>query len=87
MCIRDRAIGNPYMIVVPTMGSDMDRKTEQEVFEDSVKVLNQLADIAEPYGAVSYTHLDVYKRQPLRLEYRNVKSMSNPVSRTKDSVF
>ena len=32
------------------MGPDMDRKTEQEVFEDSVKVLNKLADIAEPYG-------------------------------------
>lgn len=49
-CEVAQAIGNPYMIVVPTMGPDMDRKTEQEVFEDSVKVLNQLADIAEPYG-------------------------------------
>lgn len=49
-CEVAQAIGNKYMIVVPTMGPDMDRKTEQEVFEDSVKVLNQLADIAEPYG-------------------------------------
>ena len=49
-CKTAQAIGNPYMIVVPTMGPDMDRKTEAEVFEDSVKVLNQLADIAEPYG-------------------------------------
>lgn len=49
-CEVAQAIGNPYMIVVPTMGPDMDRKTEQEVFEDSVRVLNQLADIAEPYG-------------------------------------
>ena len=49
-CEVAQAIGNPYMIVVTTMGPDMDRKTEQEVFEDSVKVLNQLADIAEPYG-------------------------------------
>ncbi|MCQ5128628.1 sugar phosphate isomerase/epimerase [Butyricicoccus faecihominis] len=49
-CKTAEAIGNPYMIVVPTMGPDMDRKTEAEVFEDSVKVLNRLADIAEPYG-------------------------------------
>lgn len=49
-CEVAQAIGNPYMIVVPTMGPDMDRKTEQEVFEDSVKVLNRLADITEPYG-------------------------------------
>lgn len=49
-CEVAQAIGNPYMIVVPTMGPDMDRKTEAEVFEDSVKVLGQLADIAEPYG-------------------------------------
>lgn len=49
-CEVAQAIGNPYMIVVPTMGPDMDRKTEKEVFDDSVKVLNQLADIAEPYG-------------------------------------
>lgn len=49
-CKVAQAIGNPYMIVVPTMGPDMDRKTEAEVFEDSVKVLNELADIAEPYG-------------------------------------
>ncbi|NDL67500.1 sugar phosphate isomerase/epimerase family protein [Anaerotalea alkaliphila] len=49
-CQVAQAIGNPYMIVVPTMGDDMCRKTEAEVFEDSVSVLNKLADIAQPYG-------------------------------------
>ena len=43
-------IGNPYMIVVPTMTTEYCTKTEREVFEDSVEVLNKLADIAKPYG-------------------------------------
>lgn len=43
-------IGNPYIIVVPTMTAEICTKNEKEVFEDSVKVLNELADIAEPYG-------------------------------------
>ena len=49
-CEIAQQIGNPYMIVVPTMGDDMCCKTEVEVFEDSVKVLNELADIAKSYG-------------------------------------
>lgn len=49
-CKVAQQIGNPYMIVVPTMGPDMCKKTEKEVFDDSVEVLNKLADIAEPYG-------------------------------------
>lgn len=43
-------IGNPYMIVVPTMTPEYCTRNEQEVFEDSVKVLKELADIAAPYG-------------------------------------
>ena len=43
-------IGNPYMIVVPTMTPEYCTKNEMEVFEDSVKVLKELADIAAPYG-------------------------------------
>lgn len=49
-CEIAQAINNPYIIVVPTMGQDMIYKNEQEVFDDSVKVLNELADVAEPYG-------------------------------------
>ncbi len=49
-CTVAQNIGNPYIIVVPTMGEDMCKKSEKEVFEDSVAVLNRLADIAEPYG-------------------------------------
>lgn len=49
-CRIAKEIGNPYIIVVPTMTADICTKNEKEVFEDSVKVLNALADIAEPYG-------------------------------------
>lgn len=49
-CEVAKEIGNPYLIVVPTVAPDMDRKTEQEVLEDSISVLNRLADVAEPYG-------------------------------------
>lgn len=49
-CEISQKIGNPYIIVVPTMTEEVCTRNEQEVLEDSVKVLNQLADIAEPYG-------------------------------------
>lgn len=49
-CETAQAIGNPYLIVVPTVGEHVMNKNEKEVLEDSVKVLNELADIAEPYG-------------------------------------
>ncbi|MGL6202637.1 MAG: sugar phosphate isomerase/epimerase family protein [Lachnospiraceae bacterium] len=49
-CIVAKAIDNPYIIVVPTMTDDICTKDEKEVFDDSVAVLNKLADIAEPYG-------------------------------------
>jgi 2-keto-myo-inositol isomerase len=49
-CETSQAIGNRYMIVVPTMGPDMRLKNKDEVFKDSVEVLHKLADIAKPYG-------------------------------------
>lgn len=49
-CHIAREINNPYVIVVPTVTDELCTKDEQEVFEDSVMVLNKLADIAEPYG-------------------------------------
>lgn len=49
-CETAQAISNPYMIVVPTVRDDMVTKNEKEVLEDSVKVLNELADISKPYG-------------------------------------
>jgi len=49
-CEVAQKIGNPYIIVVPTVTNEICTKNEKEVFDDSVKVLNQLADIAEPYG-------------------------------------
>lgn len=49
-CTAAKEIGNPYIIVVPTMTADICTKDEKEVFDDSVKVLNELADVAESYG-------------------------------------
>lgn len=49
-CKTAQAIGNPYIIVVPTMTDAICTKDEKEVFDDSFEVLNKLADIAEPYG-------------------------------------
>lgn len=49
-CEMAQKIDNPYLIVVPTARDDMASKTEAEVFEDSVDVLNKLADVAKPYG-------------------------------------
>ncbi len=49
-CEVAQAIGNPYLIVVPTMGEGWDRKAAEEVFCDSVEVLHRLADLALPYG-------------------------------------
>jgi 2-keto-myo-inositol isomerase len=49
-CETAQAIGNPYLIVVPTMGEDMYQKTQREVFDDSTVVLDELASIAKPYG-------------------------------------
>ncbi len=49
-CEVAQKIQNPYIIVVPTVREGMEKLTEEEVFNDSVKVLNELADLAEPYG-------------------------------------
>jgi 2-keto-myo-inositol isomerase len=49
-CEIAQAIGNPYIIVVPTMSEGICLKNEKEVFDDSVRALSELADIAEPYG-------------------------------------
>jgi len=49
-CEMSQTIGNPYMIVVPTMGKEMHKKSKEEIFDDSVQILNQLADVAKPYG-------------------------------------
>lgn len=49
-CETAQAIGNPYIIVVPTMGDDMHMKSQKEIFDDSTEVLTKLADIAKPYG-------------------------------------
>ncbi|MGD9589485.1 MAG: sugar phosphate isomerase/epimerase family protein [Pyrinomonadaceae bacterium] len=44
-----QAIGCPYVLSVPG-ALRQGPKTEEETIEESVRVLNELADIAEPYG-------------------------------------
>jgi len=49
LCEISAVIGCPYVLSVP--GSlRQGPKTEQETIDESVRVLNELADIAEPYG-------------------------------------
>ena len=49
-CEMSKALNVPYIVVVPTMGDNMKDYTEAQVFEDSVKVLRELSDVARPYG-------------------------------------
>ena len=49
-CDTASRIGNPYLVVVPTMTPDYQTRTEKEVTADSIRVLNELADLARPYG-------------------------------------
>ena len=49
-CEVGQKIGNPYIVVVPTMSNAMCKKTEKEIYEDSIKSLRKLSDIATPYG-------------------------------------
>lgn len=44
-----KAIGCPYVLSVPG-ALRQGPKSEQEIVDESVRVLNELADIAEPYG-------------------------------------
>lgn len=49
-CEVGQKIGNPYIVLVPTMSNAMCKKTEKEIYEDSIKSLRKLSDIATPYG-------------------------------------
>lgn len=49
-CETSKVIGGKCLVVVPTMGTEMKNKSEQEIFEDSVKVLTELSDFVESYG-------------------------------------
>lgn len=51
-CESAKKFGGKSIVVVPTCGEDMKSKTNEEVFEDSVKVLKELSDLAKPYGVM-----------------------------------
>ena len=75
MCIRDR-----YINVVETFGCDvfndsvMQARLPKKIYKELKKTIEEgkelsmeIADVvAHEMKAVSYTHLDVYKRQPER---------------------
>ena len=50
-CEAVKELGGKSIVVVPTATEEMKEKTEQEIFEDSVKVLRELSDLARPYGS------------------------------------
>lgn len=49
-CKIAKEIGNPYIIVVPTVDEKIKSFTIEEKVQDSVEILNKLADISEKYG-------------------------------------
>ena len=49
-CDTASKIGAPYLVVVPAHTPEWNVHTEREVTEECVRVLNELADLAEPYG-------------------------------------
>ncbi|MCH3916728.1 MAG: sugar phosphate isomerase/epimerase [Spirochaetia bacterium] len=49
-CKIAKEIKIPYLIVVPTVGKDINKKNEEEVLGDSVDVLRKLSELAAPYG-------------------------------------
>ena len=50
-CEVARAVGNPYIVVVPTVRDDMPEMSDAAIHEDSVRMLRRLSDMAQPYGA------------------------------------
>lgn len=49
-CEIAQAISCPYLIVCPSKSDTYFTGTEKQVFDDTVAVLHQYADLAEPYG-------------------------------------
>ncbi len=49
-CEASKVLGGKSIVVVPTCTEAAANKSENEVFEDSVRVLKELSDLAEPYA-------------------------------------
>lgn len=49
-CEVAQKINNPYIVVVPTIGNTVDVYSEEEIEDDSIRILNILADIGDEYG-------------------------------------
>lgn len=49
-CETAQAIDCPYVILVPTRSQVANTKDEKQVLDNSVKVINLLADLTKPYG-------------------------------------
>ena len=61
MCIRDRGYPKPFKNKVRTFCQNPGGFVSQENYDNNLAVVN-----GHSYKAVSYTHLDVYKRQAVR---------------------
>ena len=68
MCIRDRS-GILLGFIVPLIIwlTNKDKTDKAWLNSQAMEALNFQITLAIAYVAVSYTHLDVYKRQPLNL--------------------
>lgn len=51
-CEAAKKLGGRSIVTVPTCRPEMADKTEQEVFDDSVKMLLKLSDMAQPYDVM-----------------------------------
>lgn len=49
-CRMGQLLHVPYIIVVPTVSDEMLNKSDEEIFNDSVRNLKKLLNIAKPYG-------------------------------------
>ncbi|MGI6779062.1 MAG: sugar phosphate isomerase/epimerase family protein [Acetivibrionales bacterium] len=49
-CKVAQRINNPYIVIVPTVNEKVKNYNFEEIKEDSIRVLNTLADISESYG-------------------------------------
>ena len=65
MCIRDRGLADCFAPVITIVGKTWDLHIEKVIKVDRAENLRMIAESVEYLKAVSYTHLDVYKRQVL----------------------
>lgn len=51
-CEAAKKLGGKSIVIVPTCSKEMLNKTDKEIFDDSVKVLKELSELAKPYDVM-----------------------------------